>query len=81
MSTIQLWLAGAGAIIAAIVGMFFKGRSEGKKAEKAKQAETDLRVERQRNETNKQANEVREDIGRLPDDDVQQRLRDKYSRD
>lgn len=81
MNTIYAWLAGAGALIAAIVGIFVKGRSDGKKLEKAKQVESDLKAQEQRNETNKQVNEVRESVSKLPDDDVQQRLRNKYARD
>lgn len=79
----KLWgyVVAAGAAIAALAAIFFKGRIEGKKSEKAKQAQSDIKAQEVRNETNKAANEVANDVARLPDDAVQQRLRDKYSRD
>jgi hypothetical protein len=56
------WLIGAGGIVALVLGIFFKGRSSGKAAEKAQQAEARLR-------SITEAQKVEDAIaGRLPDE-------------
>lgn len=75
------WIVAAGAVIAAGLGIYFKGKNEGKEDSKRKELEADVKAEQRRNATNKVANEIQNETNSLPDDDVTKRLRDKYSRD
>lgn len=79
----KLWgyIAAAGVAILSVVGIFLKGRNDGKKLEKANQAKSDIKARDVANEKTKTANKIENEISVLPDDVVQQRLRDKYSRD
>lgn len=75
------WLLGALAVLAAIAGIYLRGRSAGKKVEQTKATERELADERVRAETIQEASDAQIDVARLPADDVRQRLRDKWTRD
>lgn len=74
------WLLAAVAVLAAVVGVYLRGRSAGKNGEQAKVTERELANERARNETIQEASSAQIEISRLPADDVHQRLRDKWTR-
>lgn len=67
--------------IASLVAVYAKGRQAGKATEKTKTLEQQVTTEKAKNETLETVIEVRDDIGRLDSDSVEQRLRDKYQRD
>lgn len=81
MSELYGWIGGALAVLAAIVGIFFKGRSAGKKSEQAKQVQSDLAAEQKRNEVQNASKRSQESVDSLSDADVRQRLRDKWTKD
>lgn len=80
-SRLYTWLLGALAALATIAGIYLRGRSVGKQAEQAKQAQQDLAAERARGEVIQEASNAQIEVSRLPADDVHQRLRDKWTRD
>jgi hypothetical protein len=69
------------AALAAAAAIFVKGRTAGKKVEKAKQAQADAKAQERRNETIKESANVAHDVASMSGSDVEQRLRDKYTRD
>lgn len=75
------WIIGALAVLAAVAGVYLKGRSAGKQVEQEKATERQLEQERAKSETIQEARDVETEISRLPADDVHQRLRDKWQRD
>lgn len=81
LNKVYLWIAGVLALVAGVVGIYLKGRSSGKEAEVAQQKESDLEAKQKEVDTLSTVNSVASDIARTSDSDVQQRLRDKYSRD
>lgn len=80
-SGIYAWIAAGLAALAAAAGLYFKGRSAGKKVEEAKAIKKDLQAEQAKNETLEQVNDVTVEVGSLSDADAERRLRDKYTRD
>ena len=74
------WLLAAVAILAAVAGVYLRGRSAGKKVEQAKATERELANESARNETIQEASNAQIEVSRLPAADVRQRLRDKWTR-
>lgn len=74
------WLLATVAVLAAVLGVYLRGRSAGKKGEQAKATQRELANERARNETIREASNAQIEVSRLPADDVHQRLRDKWTR-
>ena len=81
MEAIYGYIIAAVVALAGIVGAFIKGRSDGKKLEKSKQAESDVKAQVERNDKSQEARKIETDIDQLPANDVRRRLRDKYTRD
>lgn len=81
LSGIYGWIAAAVVAVLGAAGIYLKGRSAGKKAEEAKQVQSDLQAEKAKNETLEKVNDVTTEISGLPDADAERRLRDKYTRD
>lgn len=81
MNRVRAFLLGLLGVFASVLAVYAKGRQAGKKAEEAKALKKDVAAEKAKNETLEDVVEVRDDIGRLSDDSVEQRLRDKYQRD
>lgn len=75
------WALGALAVVAAVAGIYLRGRAAGKKVEQAKATEQDLADERAKSETLREASDVQIEVSRLPADDVHQRLQRKWTRD
>lgn len=74
------WLIGALVAVAAVVGIYLRGRSAGKQVEQSKQAQRDLAAERSRSEVIREASDAQIEISRLPDDAVRERLH-RWTRD
>lgn len=68
-------------VVAAAIGLYLKGRNAGKVSEQVKQQKAELEAERSRDEAIATREKINAAIERMPASDVQQRLRDKYSRD
>lgn len=81
LAKLKIWGAAIVGAILAVLGIYLKGRSAGKKAEQQKQVKSELEVEKVKNETLTKASDVAAEVNALPASDVQQRLRDKYTRD
>lgn len=75
------YLIAAVLTVGTAVGIYLKGKREGKSVEQKKTLEADLKVERKQNEISDKANEVRKDVDTADSDAVMRRLHDKYSRD
>jgi hypothetical protein len=75
------WILGALAVLAAVAGVYLKGRSAGKQVEQAKEMKEDLAAERAKSETIQEVHDVQTEVARLPADAVRERLRDKWTRD
>lgn len=73
-------LAAVGAI-AAFAAVYFKGRSAGKAVEQKKAVQRDLTEAKQHAETIRETSDVEAKIIRLPDADVRERLRQRWTRD
>jgi hypothetical protein len=71
----------AGAALAAIAAIYFKGRSAGKAVEQKKSTQRDLKDAQKHAETIRETIDVQTEVSRLPDSDVRERLRDKWQRD
>lgn len=74
------WALGALTVLAAIAGVYLRGRSAGKQGEQKKATEKQLKQERARAETIQEVSSVQTEVARLPDDAVRQRLQ-KWTRD
>lgn len=74
------WALGALAVIAAVAGVYLRGRSAGKKVEQQKATERTLEQDRAKAETIQEVHDVQTEVARLPDADVRQRLQ-KWTRD
>jgi uncharacterized membrane-anchored protein YhcB (DUF1043 family) len=75
------WILAALAVLAAVAGVYLKGRSAGKKVEQQKATERTLEQERARAETIQEVHDVQTEVARLPDDAVRERLRREWQRD
>jgi uncharacterized membrane-anchored protein YhcB (DUF1043 family) len=75
------WIIGALALLAAVAGVYLRGRSAGKQFEQQKELKEDLAEERARAETIQEVSDVQTEVARLPAGDVHERLRDKWTRD
>ncbi|HEX2242718.1 MAG TPA: hypothetical protein VHK27_05610 [Gammaproteobacteria bacterium] len=75
------WIVGGLMAIFGLGGLYIKGKNDGKKVEKAKQDEINRKAEQKHDATVDKAKDVADDVERLPASDVEQRLRDKYTRD
>lgn len=78
---VYAYVAGLLAVVGAALGLYLKGRNEGKKVEQAKAVQKDLQAEKAKNETLRTVHEVESDVSALSDADAERRLRDKYTRD
>jgi hypothetical protein len=74
------WLLVAGAALAAIAAIYFKGRSAGKAVEQKKSTQRDLKDAQKHAETIRETIDVQTEVSRLPASDVTERLR-KWTRD
>lgn len=75
------WILGAIAVLAAVTGIYLRGRSAGKEVEQQKATQRDLDAERAKATTIQEAHDVQTEISQLPASDVRQRLQDRWSRD
>mgnify|MGYP000849663147 FL=1 len=75
------WIIGALGVMAAVAGIYVRGRSAGKQVEQRKATERDLDAAREHAEIIRETSNAQAEIDRLPDSDVRQRLRDKWQRD
>ena len=74
------WALGALAVLAAVAGVYLKGRSAGKQGEQKKATERTLEQERAKAETIQEVHDVQTEVARLPDSDLDDRLR-RWTRD
>jgi uncharacterized membrane-anchored protein YhcB (DUF1043 family) len=74
------WFLGALAVLAAVAGVYLKGRSAGKQVEQKKATQRDLTEAKEHAETIRETVDVESNIIRMPDSAVRERLR-KYTRD
>lgn len=81
ISKLYKWAAGVLIAVAALVGLYLKGRASGVTSEKTKQAKSDLKAIEQKTKVLKDASEVSSNVARLPVGDAVRELQDKYSRD
>jgi uncharacterized membrane-anchored protein YhcB (DUF1043 family) len=79
-SRFSTWILGALAVLAAVAGVYLKGRSTGKRVEQNKATARELEQERARAETIQEVSNVQTEVARLPDDAVRERL-SKWTRD
>jgi hypothetical protein len=75
------WVLGAVAVLAAVAGVYLKGRSAGKRVEQQRTVARDLEQERARAETIREVHNVQAENARLPDAAVRERLRNEWQRD
>jgi hypothetical protein len=75
------WILGTAAVLAAVAGVYLKGRSAGKQVEQQKATQRELADERARANTIQEANDVSAEVNRMPADAVRDRLRDQWTRD
>jgi hypothetical protein len=75
------WLIAAATFLLALAAFYLEGRSKGKQVEQKKATERDLTEAKQHAETIRETSNVHAEVSRLPDSDVTQRLRDKWTRD
>jgi len=80
MSALYGYIAAGLAALAAIVGIWFKGRSSGKQAAEKEKLETQLAAEKHANEVNKTTEKVNEVITSASDDDVRKQLQDNWTK-
>lgn len=81
LSSIYVWLGGLFAVIAAAVGLYIKGRRDSTAKSDAEKLRGEIKVEKHTNEVLQKAKDASDDVSVASDSDVQQRLRDKWSRD
>jgi hypothetical protein len=74
------WILGALAVLAAVAGIYLKGRSAGKQGEQKKATARELEQERAKAETIREVHDVQTEVARLPDSDLDDRLR-RWTRD
>lgn len=74
------WILGALAVLAAVGGVYLRGRSAGKQVEQQKATEREAAQERARVKTIEEVHDVQTEVARLHDADVRQRLQ-KWTRD
>jgi uncharacterized membrane-anchored protein YhcB (DUF1043 family) len=79
-SRFSTWILGALAVLAAVAGVYLKGRSAGRQVEQKKATARELEQERARAETIQEVSNVQTEVARLPDDAVRERL-SKWTRD
>ena len=75
--SIEKILAAVGAMLALLAGVFFKGRSDGKKDVKR---EYDTAVAKQRAEASEKVKEVRNETASSSDDDIADKLKRDWVR-
>jgi hypothetical protein len=80
-SRFSTWILGALAVLAAVAGVYLRGRSAGKQAEQQKATDRTLEEERARAVTIQEVHDVQTEVARLPDDAVRERLRNEWQRD
>jgi hypothetical protein len=74
------WILGAVAVLAAIAGVYFKGRSAGKEVEQKKATQRDLTEAKEHAETIREVANAQSNVVRLPNSAVREQLRAKWSR-
>lgn len=74
------WILGAVAVLAAIAGVYLRGRSAGKQAVEQKATKQQLEEERARADTIQEVHDAQTEVARLPDDAVDDGLRE-WTRD
>jgi stringent starvation protein B len=74
------WIIGAAAALAAVLAIYFKGRSAGKQVEQEKATKRDVEEAKEHAQTIREVSDVQSNVVRLPSADVRERLR-KYQRD
>lgn len=74
------WILGALAIIASFAAIYLRGRSAGKAVERKKATQRDLSEAQHRAETIRETVNVEAEVNRLPDGDLDERLR-QWTRD
>lgn len=79
-SRFYAWVLGALAVLAAVAGVYLRGRSAGKQVEQKKATARELAQERARAETIQEVSSVQTEVARLPDDAVDDGLRE-WTRD
>lgn len=70
------WIIGALAVLAAVAGVYLRGRSAGKQVEQKKATAREIEQERARAETIQEVSSVQTEVARLPDDAVDDGLRE-----
>jgi hypothetical protein len=75
------YVIGALAVLAAVAGIYLRGRSAGKQGEQTKATARELEQERAKAETIQEVHDVQTEVARLPDDAVRERLRRDWQRD
>lgn len=75
------WLIGAGAALLMFVTIYARGRSTGKAIEQQKATQRDLTEAQEQAKTIRETTNVQTEVNRLPVSDLDQRLRDKWTRD
>jgi hypothetical protein len=73
ISKLYQWIGGALLLLGGVLALFLKGKSVGKKQEQQKQAEAQA-------ETVKEVQDVQNEVARLPDSAIDERL-SKWTRD
>jgi stringent starvation protein B len=75
------WIVGAGAALLMVAAIYARGRSVGKAIEQQKATKRDLTDAQEQAKTIHEATNVQAEVSRLPVSDLDQRLRDKWTRD
>lgn len=81
MNAIYGYLIAGVTMIVGIIGVYLRGRSKGKAAEKVKDDARIAEAQRQANAKVTIANDVTTDINKLDAAAIDKQLRDKYTRD
>lgn len=79
-SRFSTWILGALAVLATIAGIYLRGRSAGKRVEQQKETQRELAQERAKAEKIQEVHDVQNEVARLPDDALDDRLR-RWTRD
>jgi stringent starvation protein B len=74
------WIIGAAAALAAVLAIYFKGRSAGKQVEQEKATKRDVEEAKEHAQTVREATDVQTNVIRMPDSAVREQLRRKWTR-
>lgn len=81
MNDFYIWIGGIIFSILGAFGLYIKGRRDGAVKSAAENMQEVIKELEKQNETIDKVNEVKDDVASTSGNDVQQRLREKYSRD